>query len=177
MDAPWYSVFDDDVSPAVIRAVVLVVPAAVDFGVVAIGLTIQFDSWSSHGGVFTQRFIALTFLLQQLGLLGVCSRADTSCECFRNGEPLLDTARPTHDGDFVSCWILTRTLIHDEVPCACSESAEEEPAEDFESNHSVAASPRPRASNRPAAGRPSGGSDLGVKGAGYSLPGLTTALW
>ena len=90
-----YSVFMDDASPAQIRAVALVVPAAANFGVIAIDLTIHFDTWSSHGGVFTQRFIALTFLLQQLGL--VCSRPDTSCECFHNGEPLVVTARPTHD--------------------------------------------------------------------------------
>ncbi len=160
--------------PTVTAALEQVLPAAPNFGVVAIGLTIHFDTWSSHGGVTTQRFITQTFLLQQLGLLGVCSMTETSCERFHNGEPLLDT-RPTHDGDFVSCWILTRTLIHEDVPCACSESAEEEPANDFESNHSVAASPRPRASKRPAEGCHTDGRDSGAKGAAFSPPGLAVA--
>ena len=117
-----YSVFMYDVFPAEVRAVELVIPGGLAFGSIAIGLALHFDAWSSHGGVFTQRFIALTFLLQQLGLSDLCSQAETSCECFHNGESLTEAARATHDGDFVSCWVLTRTLRADALCCCLSSS-------------------------------------------------------
>ena len=167
-----------DVAPAIIRGVLLIVPAVPAFGVVAIGLSLHFDidTWSSRGGVFTQRFIALTFMLQQLGLQGACAKPATTCECFHNGAVLLDTPHQAYDGDFVSCWILTRTLQPVELQCV-AESAEEEPDGDFESNHSVAPSPRPSATKRSADGRLV--SKRGVEGKGHSLslPSLTFIRW
>ena len=171
-----YAVHDAEVAPAIIRGVLLIVPAVPKFGVVAIGLILHFDTWSSHGGVFTQRFIALSFMLQHLGLQGACAKPATTCECFNNGVALLDTPHPAHDGDFVSCWILTRTLLPEELQCV-TESAEQEPDGEFESNHSVAPSRRPSAAKRLADGRPV--SKRGVEGKGHSLslPGLTFVRW
>ena len=69
-------------------------------------LSLHFDTWSNDGGVFTQRFLTLDFLLQQLGLSTWCAQTDLTCECF-----------------------------HKDAVCACSESAEEESDDAFESNH------------------------------------------
>ena len=89
-----HSVFMFDISPAEVQAVELVIPGALAFGSIAIAL--HFDAWSSHGGVFTQRFISLSFLLQQLGLSNLCAQAETSCECFHNGDPLTEAPRGTY---------------------------------------------------------------------------------
>ena len=146
--AVHHSVFMFDVTPAEVHTVELVIPRTLPFGSIAICLSVHFDAWVSHGSVFTQRFITKSFLLQQLGLRHLCAQADTSCECFHNGEDLTDVPRGTYEGDFVSCWMLTRTLKEDSEACGCVESAEEEPDDAFESDHSVTASPRPRAPKR-----------------------------
>ena len=105
-----HAVRDEDVVPAIIRGVLLVVPAVLEFGVFAIGLSLHFDTWSSHGGVFTQRFIALTFMLQQLGLQGTCANPAASCECFHNGAVLLDNPHQVDHGDYVSKISLNKSL-------------------------------------------------------------------
>ena len=105
-----HAVREESVVPAAYGCVLLIVPVARNFGTFAIGLTLHFDTWSSHGGVYTQRFIALTFLLQQLDLQGMCANPTISCECFHNGVVLLDNSQQVDHGDYVSCWILTRTL-------------------------------------------------------------------
>ena len=143
-----HSVFMFVVSPAEVRTVELVIPADLAFGLIAICLSLHFDTWSNDGGVFTQRFLTLDFLLQQLGLSTWCAQTDLTCECFHNGEPLTNAPRGTYEGDFVGCWLLTRSPIEEDAVCACSESAEEESDEAFESNHTVPASPRAPARKR-----------------------------
>ena len=147
-----HSVFMLVVSPAEVRTVELVIPADLTFGLIAICLSLHFDTWSNDGGVFTQRFLTLDFLLQQLGLSTWCAQTDLTCECFHNGEPLTNAPRGTYEGDFVGCWFLTRSPIEEDAVCACSESAEEESDDAFESNHTVAASPRPRLAKGPSQG-------------------------
>ena len=134
-----HSVFMFVVSPAEVRTVELVIPADLTFGLIAICLSLHFDTWSNDGGVFTQRFLTLDFLLQQLGLSTWCSQTDLTCECFHNGEPLTNAPRGTYEGDFVGCWLLTRSPTEEDAVCACSESAEEESDDAFESNHTVPA--------------------------------------
>ena len=73
---------------------------------------------------------------------------------------------------YVSCWILTRTLQPVD-PLCIDESAEEEPDGEFESNHSVAPSPRPLAPKRSAEGRRVSEQGADGKGRGHSLPSLT----
>ena len=171
-----HSVFMFDVSPAEVRTVELVIPGDLAFGLIAICLSLHFDAWSSDGGVFTQRFITLAFLLQQLGLSALCTQTDLTCECFHNGEPLTDAPRGTYEGDFVGCWFLTRTLRDDEAVCACSESAEEESDAAFESNHTVAASPRASARKRLFPGPSSAASPAAGQASGDSLAPSTYAL-
>ena len=161
-----HSVFMFDVSPAEVRTVELVIPGDLTFGLIAICLSLHFDAWSNDGGVFTQRFLTLDFLVQQLGLSTLCTQTDLTCECFHNGEPLTNAPRGTYEGDFVGCWFLTRSPNDEDAVCACSESAEEESDGAFESNHTVATSPRanarkrafpgPSSADSPTAGRPSG---------------------
>ena len=171
-----HAVRDESAVPATYGCVLLIVPVALDFGTYAIGLTLHFDTWSSHGGVYTQRFIALTFLLQQLGLQGMCANPAISCECFHNGVVLLDNPQQVDHGDYVSCWILTRTLQPSDPLCN-DESAEEEPDGEFESNHSVAPSPRPLAPKRSAEGHRVSEQGAGRKSRGHSLPSLTLIRW
>ena len=167
-----HAVREESVVPAAYGCVLLIVPVARDFGTYAIGLTLHFDTWSSHGGVYTQRFIALTFLLQQLDLQGMCANPTISCECFHNGVVLLDNPQQVDHGDYVSCWILTRTL-QPSNPLCNDESAEEEPDGEFESNHSVAPSPRPPAPKRSVEGHRVSERGAGRKSRGHSLLSLT----
>ena len=109
-----HSVFMFVVSPAEVRTVELVIPADLTFGLIAICLSLHFDAWSNDGGVFTQRFLTLDFLLQQLGLSTWCAQTDLTCECFHNGEPLTNAPRGTYEGDFVGCWLLTRSPIEED---------------------------------------------------------------
>ena len=115
-------------------------------------------------------------MLQQLGLQGTCANPAISCECFHNGVVLLDNPHQVDHGDYVSCWILTRTLQPVD-PLCIDESAEEEPDGEFESSHSVAPSPRPRAPKRSAEGRRVNKQRADGKGHGHSLPSLTLIRW
>ena len=170
-----HAVREEIVVPAAHGWVLLIVPVARDFGSYAICLTLHFDSWSSQGGVYTQRFVALTFLLQQLDLQGMCANPTISCECFHNGVVLLDNPQQVDHGDYVSCWILTRTLQPSNPLCS-EESAEEEPDGEFESNHSLAPSPRPPAPKRSVEGHRVSDRGAGKTSHGDSVPSLTL-LW
>ena len=163
-----HAVREESVVPAAYGCVLLIVPVARDFGTYAIGLTLHFDTWSSHGGVYTQRFIALTFLLQQLDLQGMCANPTISCECFHNGVALLDNPQQVDHGDYVSCWTLTRTLQPSNPQCN-DESAEEEPDGEFESNHS----PAPK---RSVEGHRVSERGAGRTSRGHSVPSLTL-IW
>ena len=81
--------------------------------------------------IYTVVTVSLTFLLQQLGLSAWCSAAGMSCACFHNGEPLMEDARATHDGDFLSCWVSSQQNPREEETCECVESAEEEQGNPF----------------------------------------------
>ena len=135
------------------------------------------DAWSNDGGVFTQRFLTLDFLLQQLGLSTWCAQTDLTCECFHNGEPLTNAPPGTYEGDFVGCWLLTRSPIEEDAVCACSESAEEESDDAFESNHTVAASPRAPARKRAFPGPSSAASPTAGLSSGDRLALGVYALW
>ena len=167
-----HSVFMFVVSPAEVRTVELVIPADLTFGLIAICLSLRND-----GGVFTQRFLTLDFLLQQLGLSTWCTQTDLTCECFHNGEPLTNAPRGTYEGDFVGCWFLTRSPIEEDAVCACSESAEEESDDAFESNHTVPASPRAPARKRAFPGPSSAASPTTGLSSGDRLALGVYALW
>ena len=77
-----HSVFMFVVSPAEVRTVELVIPADLTLALLPNKMSLHFDAWSNDGGVFTQRFLTLDFLLQQLGLSTWCAQTDLMCECF-----------------------------------------------------------------------------------------------
>ena len=80
-------------------------------------------------------------------------------------------------GLIVRCWFLTRTLKDDEAACACSESAEEESDAAFESNHTVAASPRASARKQLFPGPSSAASPAAGQASDDSLAPGICALW
>ena len=110
-----------------------------------------------------------TFLLQQLDLQGMCANPTISCECFHNGVVFVDNPQQVDHGDYVSCWILTRTLQPSNPHCS-EESAEEEPDGEFESNHSLAPSPRPPALKRSVEGHRVSERGAGRTSRGHSVP-------